>query len=282
MRSPASIITATLITMSISSTHLRGQSFDHSLYDSVLAAHVRGGQVDYAALAVDRGSLDRYVERLGSVAADEFAGWSEPDRIAYLINAYNAVMLKIVIDHYPIEPAGFFTLKRHAYPNNSVRQIEGVFDGIRHTVAGGALTLDDIEHARLRANYSEPRIHFALVCAAASCPPLRGEAYTGQRLDAQLDDQGQAFMNDPRVNRVDREGGVVYLSKIFDWFGEDFAVFAPDTGYHGAEATRGVLAFVSRYLPGSDARYLRDGDYEVEFLDYDWTLNDLALEAASR
>lgn len=281
MRSPASIVVA-LLSVLMAGADLRGQAFDHSVYDSVLAAHVRGGQVDYSALAAQRDALDRYVEQLGAVTADEFAGWSEADRIAYLINAYNAVMLKIVIDHYPIEPGGFFTVRRHAYPNNSVRQIDGVFDGIRHRVAGELMTLDDIEHGRLRANYSEPRIHFALVCAALSCPPLRDEAYTGGRLDAQLDDQGEAFMNDPTNNRVDSQEGVVYLSKIFDWFGEDFAGFAPETGYAGDRATRGVLAFVSRYLPEPEAEYLREGHYRVEFLDYDWTLNDVALEAAFR
>lgn len=282
MRSPASIVAVALVSVAAAGTDLRGQSFDHSVYDSVLAAYVQDGQVDYARLKTERGALDRYVEQLGSVEADEFAGWEEAERVAYLINAYNAVMLKIVIDHYPIEPAGFFTARRYLYPNNSVRQIDGVFDGIRHTVAGEPMTLDDIEHARLRADYSEPRVHFALVCAAESCPPLRDEAYVGARLDAQLDDQGDAFVNDPRRNRVDRDDGVVYLSKIFDWFGEDFADFAPESGYRGTEATRGVLAFVSRYLPEADAEYLREGDYEVEFLDYDWTLNDWALEAASR
>ena len=282
MRSPASIVFVVLISALIAGTDVRGQSFDHSAYDSVLGTYVRDGEVDYASLKTDRGALDRYVEQLGSVTPDEFAGWDEADRIAYLINAYNALMMRIVIDHYPIEPAGFFTMKRHLYPNNSVRQIDGVFDGIRYRVAGEPLTLDDIEHARLRANYHEPRIHFALVCAAVSCPPLLDEAYTGARLDAQLADQGRIFMNDPRKNRVDREEDVVYLSKIFDWFGEDFAGLAPETGYRGDEATRGVLAFVGRYLPEPEAEYLKDGEYAVEFLDYDWTLNDWAVEAASR
>ena len=90
------------------------------------------------------------------------------------------------------------------------------FDGIRHRAAGEELTLDDIEHGRLRTDYNEPRIHFALVCAALSCPPLREEAYRGDILDEQLDDQGRAFLNDPRENRLERERGRVHLSKIFD------------------------------------------------------------------
>ncbi len=115
-----------------------------------------------------------------------------------------------------------------------------------------------------------------------SCPPLRDEAYRGDRLEAQLDDQGRAFLTDPERNRYDPAEGRVYLSKIFDWYGEDFRGLAPPDGYRGDEQLRGVLAFVARYVPERIADFLRRGDYRVEFLDYDWTLNDRAAETASR
>lgn len=281
----ASVFLTVLAMLAINRAPAAAQTFfDHSTYDTVLAQFVHASRVDYAALKLEREGLDRYVSQLGEVTAEEFADWLEAEQIAYLINAYNAFMLKIVIDHYPIQPGGFFTLKRHAYPNNSVRQIKGVFDAIRHRAAGEQLTLDEIEHDRLRGDYNEPRIHFALVCAALSCPSLREEAYRGDRLNEQLDDQGKTFLNDPRNNRFEPERGRAYLSKVFDWFGSDFEQYAPESGYGGDrdDKVRGVLAFVSRYLLVRDVEFLRDGDYRVEFYSYDWTLNDQAIAAASK
>ncbi len=282
MRTPVSLSAFIVLALNTAAISAAAQGFDHSTCDSVLAEFVNDSRVDYAALQIRQQALGRYVEQLGEVSADEFEGWSEAEQIAYLINAYNAFMMKMVIDNYPIKARSFFSMDRHVYPNNSVRQIKGVFDGIRHRAAGEELTLDDIEHGRLRTDYNEPRIHFALVCAAMSCPPLREEAYRGDILDEQLDDQGRAFLNDPRENRLERERGRVHLSKIFDWFGDDFVQFAPESGYQGDDKVRGVLAFVSRYLLDRDVEFLMNGDYRVEFESYDWTLNDQAIAAASQ
>ncbi len=284
MRTPAAITVLALVGSICAPA--AAQSFDHAAFDTVLATYVEASRADYAALQADRALLDRYIAQLAAVSAAEFERWSEPEQIAYLINAYNAYTIETVLDHYPIKGSGFFKKltapKRFAFPSNSIRHIDGVFDGIRHTVAGRQLTLDGIEHETLRANYNEPRIHFALVCAAVSCPPLRTEAYTGDRLNEQLDDQGRAFLNDPRLNRFELETRQVHLSKIFDWFGDDFRGFAGGSGYPGGEKIAGVLAFVSRYLSDRVQRFLAEGDYEVRFLDYDWTLNDQAVAAASQ
>jgi hypothetical protein len=260
------------------------QSFDHAVLDTVLVRFVRDGRVDYTALKIGREPLDAYLDQVASVAPDEFAGWPEAERIAFLLNVYNAYTLQTIIDNYPIKAAGFFKKLTHpklfAMPDNSIRQIDGVFDGIKHEVAGRELTLDEIEHGTLRSDYNEPRIHFALVCAAVSCPPLREEAYSGERLDEQLDEQGQRFLNDPRLNRIEIDGGRVHLSKIFEWFGEDFHQFARDgVGYAGDESINGVLTFVSRYLLDRDVVFLEGGEYKVDFLKYDWTLNDQAIAA---
>jgi len=280
----AGVVTVAMCALLWPPGQLKAQGIDHAPFDSVLARFVEDNRVDYAALQANRSGLDRYLERIGAVGADEFAAWTEAERIAYLINAYNAYTLATIIDHYPIEGTGFFEKllkpKRFAFPSNSIRHIDGVFDGITHRVAGAELTLDDIEHARLRTNYNEPRIHFALVCAAVSCPPLREEAYRGTRLDEQLHDQGRRFLGDPSLNRFDRQAGEVHLSKIFDWFGEDFRQFAVDEiAYSGSESVRGVLSFVRRYLPELTVRFLEEGDYDVHFLDYDWTLNDRGVTA---
>jgi hypothetical protein len=151
---------------------LRAQRFDHSALDTVLADFVQDGRVDYAALKVGRGVLDRYLSRVAAVTDEEFASWPKGEQLAYLINAYNAYVLETVIDNYPIEGSSFFkkltSPKRFAFPSNSVRHIDGVFDGIKHRVAGSEMTLDDIEHGTLRSEYNDPRIHFALVCAGRS------------------------------------------------------------------------------------------------------------------
>jgi hypothetical protein len=264
----------------------RAQAFDHATFDTVLALYVQDGMVDYTALKYGRAALDRYLQQLAGVSADEFDGWPEPEQIAYLINAYNAYVLETIIDHYPIEGSGFFekltSPGRFGIPGNSIRHIDGVFDRILHQVAGVQMTLDEIEHAALREHYNEPRIHFALVGGTVSGPPLREEAYRGDALDAQLDGQGRRFLNDPRQNRFEIERRRVHLSKIFDWHGEDFEQFATESGYERDTEIDGTLNFVSRYLIDRVTEFLETGEYSVQFESYDWTLNDQAVAASAR
>ncbi len=287
MRSKAVLFALTMAATVAASGRAHAQGIEHAVFDTVLAHFVQDGRVDYAALQIGRAGLDAYLDQVAAVKTDEFESWSEADQIAYLINAYNAYVLVTIIDNYPIKAAGFFkkltSPKLFAFPGNSIRQIDGVFDRMPHRVAGVEMTLDDIEHATLRSRYNEPRIHFALVCAAVSCPPLRGQAFRGERLNEQLDGQGRIFVNDPRLNRFETERGEVYLSKIFEWFGDDFRQFATDTGeYTRDEAVNGVLTFVSRYLVDRVVDFLEAGEYKVDFLSYDWTLNDQAVAAATQ
>lgn len=250
-----------------------GQAIDPAPYARVLSEHAVAGGVDYAGLARDRTDLDAYVRSLAGVSAAQFDAWPRAEQVAYLINAYNALVILQVVDEYPIKRS----LRPSALvrPGNSVWQIDGFFDGIEHRVAGRDMTLDGIEHEWLRKRYAEPRIHAALVCAAHSCPPLRAEPFAAARLGDQLDDQMRLFVNDRERNRFDRADGKVRLSSIFDWFAEDFTSFAPDRGYAAApDKARGVLALIARYLPDDTAVWLRDGRYEVDYLDYDWTLNE--------
>lgn len=264
----------------------RAQAFDHATLDTVLALYVQDSRVDYAALQIGRESLDRYLDQVAGVGADEFAGWTDAEQLAYLINAFNAYVLETVIDHYPIEGSGFFkkltSPSRFGLPENSIRHIDGVFDRIRYRVAGAEMTLDEIERAAVSAKNDEPRIHFALVRSSVSGPPLREEAYRSDRLDGQLDEQGRRFLNDPRQNRFEVERQRVHLSKIFDWYGEDFERFATDSGYERDRKINGVLAFVSRYLIGRVVEFIETGEYRVQFESYDWTLNDQAVAASTR
>jgi hypothetical protein len=238
---------------------LQAQTFDHSAFDAVLRVHSSAAGVDYAALKADRAGLDRYAAQLGTVSAKTFDGWKREEKIAFLINAYNAIVLQQVIDDYPIQrstnPAALVR------PATSVWQIDGFFNELKHRLLDRDLTLDQIEHEWLRAKLKEPRIHFALVCAAKSCPRLRNEAYRADNLSAQLDDQARQFLNDRQRNRFGAEAAE--LSEIFKWFGEDF----------GGE--RGLRSYLGKYLNAELSARMRSNHYAISYIDYDWTLNDI-------
>jgi hypothetical protein len=231
------------------------------------------GLVDYRGIASDPADLDAVVEKLRRTDPQDLARSSEADRIAFWINAYNALTLRAIVEHYPIRPSALRSL---LYPKNSIRQIPGVWDRLAFEVAGRKLTLDDIEHRILRKEFREPRIHMALVCAARGCPPLRREPYAGARLDEQLEDQTRRFLASPEKFRVDPSSRTVYLSPIFKWFGEDFLAAygpGPDRG-GGSEADRAVLSFVAKRLPADQKRKLEEGRWTISYLDYDWSLNE--------
>jgi len=233
------------------------------------------GRVDYAGLKDERASLDAFVASLDALAPATYASWSDPDKIAFWINAYNALTLRLVVDHYPIAPAqpkaGF---PKAGFPKNSIGQIPGVWDQKRFGVMGQALTLDEIEHQRLRAAFKEPRIHMALVCAAVSCPKLRNEPYRGATLDDQLDAQARVFLSDLRKFHIDRESGEVWTSRIFEWFADDFLPQASATDEPFVAQRKAITAFASKYVSAADRRYLETADFKVAFFEYDWTLNE--------
>ncbi len=250
------------------------EAFSYEAYSAVLSARVDpNGMVDYDALKADAERLNRFARELGWLETETYEQWDQPTRIALWLNAYNALTLKAIVDNYPIKPGVLTSL---AFPANSIRQIPGVWDRLTFRVMGTDRTLDQIEHQVLRKRFNEPRIHMALVCAAKGCPPLRREPYRGESLGRQLNDQTRRFLADPTKFRIDRENDVVHLSSIFKWFGKDFvASYKPDRGFgDGSEAQRAVLAFIARYSNDRDATTLRDGEYRVSYLPYDWSLNE--------
>lgn len=238
---------------------------DHSAWSALLARHVHAGAVDYAGLTRERAVLDRYLRQLGAVDEAALAQLSRDERLAYWINAYNALVVQTVIDRYPIRGR---TLRGITKPANSIWQIPGAFDGRRFVVGRRRLSLDDIEHAIVRPAFREPRVHFALVCAARGCPALRAEAYVPERLAAQLDEQVRLYLADARHGlSFDAVRATARVSRIFEWFAEDFAT-APRDGIAAA-----VPEFIARYVDPSLATQLRDGRVRIEYLEYDWTLN---------
>ena len=254
---------------------IHNSEFSYDSYAAALRKHVDDkGMVSYAALKETTAELHRFVRALAAVDTEMYEAWDEQAKIAFWINAYNALTLKVIIDHYPIK-AGL--ISGLAYPTSSIRQIPGVWDKSLFLVMGQRMTLDQIEHETLRARFNEPRIHVALVCAAMGCPPLRNEPFIGEKLDDQLDDQVKRFLTDPAKFRIDRDAGKVHLSSIFTWFGGDFVkTYKPAEGFAsgGSDAEKAVLHFISNDLPAAEAEYLKTGNYKVEYLDYDWSLNE--------
>ena len=262
-------------TMVVQTVGLEQTPFSQAAYDTIAKNYVTEGRVAYPRLKANRAELDQYVDSVGKVTQAEFDAWDDAGKIAFLLNAYNAITLKIILDHQPITkrsggPASLI------FPVNSVRQIPGAWDKITHMVLGRPTKLNDIEHEILRKKFKEPRIHMALVCGAKGCPPLRSEAYDGQRLSEQLDDQARTFLSNPIKFRIDREKNVVWLSQIFQWFGGDFLkTFGKPEGFgKHSNIENACLAFVSRYLSANDQAYLKERNYRVKYLDYDWSLNE--------
>ncbi len=235
----------------------------HEAFTEVLEEVVRLPAVDYGRLVELRDDLDAYLATLAGTDPGALAAAEREERLAFWINAYNACMLRLVADHYPIrKDGGLFARIRNAVagrPDNSVWQIPDVFTVEHCGVAGEDRSQDEIEHEIIRP-MGEPRIHFAVNCAALSCPALRPEAYRPEMLDEQLDRAVRALVDDERHFRI--EGSTVRLNRVLDWFGDDF----------GGED--GLRTFFAPYVPEETAELLADPSTRVEYFEYDWTLND--------
>jgi hypothetical protein len=224
-----------------------GAVFDHSRLDTLLRAQVDAdGLVDYAALAREGSALDAY---LASLASAPFAEMGRDEKLALLVNAYNAFTLRLILDHWPVA---------------SIKDIPSGkrWDDRRFRLAGETLSLNQVEHERIRPRFREPRIHFALVCAARSCPPLRAEAYVGARLEAQLADQARRVHTDGRWLRFDPASGTLHLTRLYDWYGSDFLQAAPSVEKYVAAHELSVRAAL-----GAGQKL------KVRWLPYDWSLN---------
>lgn len=234
-------------------------TFDHSALDALLKKHVKGLRVDYKSLKGERAALDGYCEKLAQLPKAELEKMERAEQFAFWIDAYNALTLQTIVAHYPIEAGK----KPSEFPKNSIRQIDGAWTA-KHTVASQSLSLDEIENKLLRPTFKDPRVHFAINCAARSCPPLRAEAFTGAKLEAQLDDDVATFLAGPGRPVVASDGKKLSVSKIFDWFKEDF----------GGEA--GVLKFLRDHAQKDQQAALAGADAKsLAYVDYDWSLNDL-------
>ncbi|MCU0327271.1 MAG: DUF547 domain-containing protein [Spirosomaceae bacterium] len=221
----------------------------HDIFDKLLKKYVDNkGFVNYAGFKKDRAELKKYLELVSENAPND--KWSKDEQLAYWINAYNAYTIELILEHY----------------DKNIKSIKDIGDKIKIpfvntpwdikfiTIGGKKMDLNNIEHGIIRKKFDEPRIHFALVCAAKSCPPLRNEAFVASKLSQQLDDQGVDFLNDSFKNQVSKSE--MKLSKLFTWYGGDFTKKMP------------IVDWVNKY-----SKVKADKNASSSSLDYNWELN---------
>jgi hypothetical protein len=237
------------------------EAFDHTyrdygrLLDEVVIPRGQQTRVDYAALKSQSDRLDNLAAEFSQVTLSTYTSWNSEQQLAFLINAYNLFTLQLVTRHYP--------------DIDSIKDIGGFFGSpwkVRFfTLFGEKQHLDHIEHELIRDTFPEPRIHFALVCAAISCPPLVKTPYQGAQLDEQLDTVTHQFLTDPERNRYRGDDNVLELSSLFKWYKKDFIAHSGS-----------LVAFVAPYLFLDNAAAAEDLMHvspEIQFLPYDWSLN---------
>jgi hypothetical protein len=261
----SALLRTALVTLTLLSAG-SAQAFDHVYadYGAALQAHVRwspaghASSVDYAALQREPAALRRALETFAAATPGEFAAWTRAEQMAFLINAYNAWTLNLVLTRFP--------------DLQSIRDLGGLLSSPWKkpffSLLGQARSLDWIEHEQLRPRYRDARVHFALNCASIGCPALRPEPFVAAQLEQQLDDQQRRFLTDRSRNRYDAARGELMVSSIFKWYGEDFSV-------HDG----GLQAWLAQYAMllaerADDQARLASGDFELGFLPYDWRLND--------
>ena len=222
-----------------------GFDHKHEKWDQILQNHTKkvDGQVlfNYKKLKGNDSNLKSYLKELEAVNKGTFKEFNSDQKLAFWINAYNAYTVKWILKHYPVE---------------SIKDTGSLFSNPWKKefieLMGKKMSLDGIEHGTIRKNFKEARIHFAVNCASIGCPSLYQNAFIAEKLDAQLEESTKFFLSNKKKNYL--KGQTYHLSKIFDWYGEDFEK------YHGS-----VEKFVGKYLGEGD---------DIEFLDYDWSLNE--------
>jgi hypothetical protein len=243
----------------------------HKAYDEILDLYVRDGLVYYLALKRERGRFDRYVQALAETSADTVKGWAPERQLAFWINAYNAYVLKTVIDHYPIRG------KAPEYPSNSIRQIPGAFERTPRRAGGRSFTLDVLERDVI-AGFGDPRALIALGRGANGSGRLKSEAFTSERLDAQLTTMTSELVTRRELVFVDVPNGRLSVSPMFSWRETAFAKLAEKAAPVYATRSpleRAVLALIDPLLVPNEQEFLRKNTFQMSFHNFDWTLNDL-------
>ena len=250
-------------------THAQEPAAGLGPLDFILDTYVRGGEVYYRALKSDRGRLDGYVSQLANVDADKL---SRNEQIAFWLNAYNALVLRTVIDHYPAPR------RSTEYPERSIRQIPGAFEKLPHRVARRTLALDQIEQTIL-STFADPRLYFAIGRGAVGGGRLRSEAFTAVALERQLAEVTSECLTRTVCVHIDPAGNTLEASAIFSWHEKEFVAayaekVAPPYDTR-SPVERAILAFVQPKLLQTERDFLEKNTFKIVYKPFDWSLNDL-------
>jgi hypothetical protein len=238
-----------LISVFVFCANLFSAAPDHGAWNKLLQKNVStNGKVNYKGFIADQTALDQYLKTLSDTPIEP--DWSVNEQKAYLINAYNAFTVKLITMYYPVKSI------KEIGPKTQIPFVNTTWDLKFIRYGKDSVDLNFIEHGMLRKNYTDPRIHFALVCASASCPILLNEAYTAEKLDKQLDQQAKVFLTDKFRNDISADAPK--LSKLFDWYAMDFKT---------KKTT--VIDFINKYSP-----IKIDKKAKVTYLEYSWDLNE--------
>ena len=237
-----------IVTLTLSGFIFPVFSFDHnhSNFDILLKKYVKNGMVDYKGIKTEEEKLNLYLNELSLVSLKEYSSFSKEEKISFLINAYNAFTIKLILDNYPL---------------TSIRKI-GFLPGAAwktdfFSLLGEKRNLDWIEHSKLRVDFEEPKIHFAIVCASIGCPPLASTAYIPKTLNSQLQSSMEIFLADKSKNKYDSSINTLFVSKIFDWFSGDFT------------KNSSLISFIK-----SGMKIEIPEDAKIKYTDYNWNLNE--------
>ncbi len=238
------------------------------------------GLVKYSKLRRLRIGLNDAIEKLSNLKPEVYITWSRNEKIAFWINAYNVCTLKGIVENYPIKPSRFMLF---FYPANSVMHIRGLRTETYFMIMGIQYTLDEIGKDVLLGRFDEPRICFALSCGTMGSAPLRNEPYVGKVLEKQLDEQVRNYFARPDGLRIDETNKVVYLSPIFRMYKWHEDAFLKQYGTNKLfrerePVDRAILNFVKDFVSETNADFLKKREYSIEYIKYNWQLNDLQTE----
>jgi len=246
------VLSCFMLSLSCMGSHLEQKESTpptHEIFDKLLKKYVTAdGKVNYKGFISEKETFQTYLDKLSNNAPDR-SSWSREEQLAYWINAYNAFTIKLIIDNYPV--SSIQDLK----PTFNIPLVNTIWHQKFFQIGGQDASLDEIEHKILRKEFDEPRIHFAINCASYSCPPLLNEAFTAQKIEAQLQQVAVAFVNDPNRNKITADK--IEISKIFSWFKGDFT------------KNGSLIEFLNQY-----ARVKIKPNAKISHLSYDWSLNE--------
>jgi len=231
---------------------------DNTAFTALLRDHVKDGRVNYKAIKTD----ERFTQYIETLKKTDPSGLQGNEKLAFWLNVYNAFTLKVICDNYPLKSITDLNGGGGLVISTVLKTT--VWDKKLVEISGKQYTLNGVENDIIR-KMGDPRVHFAMVCAAKSCPPLRPEAFEASKLNDQLEDQGRDFLAQTKKNSFNIEKKTAAISNIFNWFQADFAKTVPE-----------VLRYISRFLPKDKAEQVATNAaaFSVTYTDYDWSLNE--------